>query len=274
MTSNAVERRSGLFPQIFGRGRGCVPGLMAAFVATVGLAGCGGDASLSSGLDGALSAYHANSYALAYERARTVENAGSPAERPEAAMLAGQSALQLGRLNEAELYLDRAARSSDAGVATRATASLGLVRFSRGEFREAATLLLKAEPGLDPEDQAEARRFAARAYEAAGDPARARAILSRESDGSLPYLETNRYALQVGAFRDRHRAERAAQSAERDARAVGPDPVRIVTKSHSSAGVLHIVQFGSWNSRQAASRARSRLGHVEYLVARAIEPAG
>jgi tetratricopeptide (TPR) repeat protein len=251
-----------------------LPSSVAAFVATVGLSGCGGDASLSTGLDGALSAYNTSSYSLAYQRAKAVESAGSPSQRSKAALVAGQSALQLGRINEAELYLDRAARSSDEDVVARARASLGLLCFARGEYREAADLLLEAEPRLDSDDQAEARRFAARAYEAAGDPRRARAVLSRTGGGAIPYLETDRYSLQVGAFRDRQRAERAARSAAEDARAIGPDPVRIVTKAHAPAGVLHVVQFGSWTSRQAASRARSRLGHVEYLVARALEPAG
>lgn len=246
-------------------------GLLAASAVVLG--GCGGGSGPSTGLDGALSAYHMDSYSLAFERARTVEQSGPPADRDEAALVAGQSAMQLGRLNEAGLYLDRAARSNEHEVAARAKASLGLLRFAEGDYRASAALLLEAEPALEAADQAKARRFAARAYEAAGDSEQARAVLAR-SGGSIAYLQTSRFALQVGAFRDRFRAERAAQSAASDARVIGPDPVRIVTRDDAAAGSLHIVQFGSWSSRQAASQARSRLGHVDYLVARAIEPAG
>jgi hypothetical protein len=264
--SRAAWRRS-LFPG----GRAGVVLAWAAASAVV-LGGCGGGSARSTGLDGALSAYHRDSYSLAFDRASAAERSGDPADRSRAALIAGQSAMQLGRLNEARLYLDRAARSTQPDVRARAVASLGLIRFAEGEHREAARLLLEAAPGLDSADQSMARRFAARAYEAAGEPQKARAALSQGGD-SIAHLSTSRFALQVGAFRERYRAERAARTAEADARTVGPDPVRIVTKTDDSTGLLHIVQFGSWNSRQAASRARSRLGHVDYFVARAIEPA-
>ena len=132
------------------------------------LAGC--ESTPRAGdLDQALSDYEAGRYALAHSRATEAISGATGSDRQNAAYLAGLSAYRLGKLDEAERRLMTASQSTDSATKANAHAMLGLIRMDQRRPREAAGFFTSASAGLKGEDARQAARFAADAYEQAGD---------------------------------------------------------------------------------------------------------
>ncbi len=229
----------------------------------------------------AVTDYHAGRYRLARRRATEAGRRAGPRVRADAAYVAGLSAYRLGDLEEARSRLVLAAGSADPQTAGRAKAMLGLLLESEGHPGDAAELFKAAARALRDEDARQAALHAALSYRHAGDPAAAEiwtafaAGLARRDDASGGDLARLRghpgagFVLQVGAFRDRDRARRAAEEAAVLAERHGHGRVRIVPGGEERGRPLHLVQFGRFPTRWAAANARTQLGRLQYIVVRA-----
>jgi tetratricopeptide (TPR) repeat protein len=235
-------------------------------------AGCG-PTQKTVGLDAALADYHAGRYASCRTAANGLIATATAGERDEARYLAGLSAYRLGDLREAERHLSMASSAPDRTLAANAKASLGLVRMDQQRPREAATLFEEASHGLSGDDATRAMQYASIAHHHAGDESSARtwATLARKAAAANPLSSTpsrsaGSFSLQVGAFRERGRAEQAAAAAGANARRIGYGGPRIVARTETNGATLWLVQLGSFTTRGEAARARDRLGAQEYIV--------
>ncbi len=182
--------------------------------------------------------------------------------------LAGLSAYHLGDNDEARRRLTAAVTELDGENAAKAQATLGLVELAQDRPAPAAEAFAAAWPALSGRDARQAARFAAASHQQLGDE-HAAAEWDRIARGD----DENRrqrlasFTIQVGAFRDRDRAERAAVDAAEVAEDTGLGPVRIVTRSDRRGTVLYVVQLGSFSTRTEAASARQRVGNLQYIVA-------
>jgi tetratricopeptide (TPR) repeat protein len=227
----------------------------------------------AGGLERALRDYDAGRYALASSRASDAMRAADGRTRVEAAYVAGLADLRLGRLDDAERRLLVATSATDR---SRATATLGLVRMQQNRPADAAELFTSAASGLHGDDARQAAKWAAAAFEQAGDHYTALTWVSLADTGiddDRPTAGPGRgFVLQVGAFADRERAERAARDAAIDAERGGLGTVRIVGHTDARGRRLHLVQMGSFASRRGAALARDRIGRLDYIVTAATRP--
>lgn len=238
------------------------------------LAGCESTPQ-AGGLDQALTDYHAGRYALAHRRATEAIRTTGGEQRLQATYLAGLSAYRLGRLDDAERLLLTASRAEDEATAANARATLGLLRLDQGRPADAAELLRRAAPGLSGPDAAQAARYAAAASRQAGAAGPTRAWVARAEDGEDTFCgeagKSTAYALQVGAFQDRRRAERAAADAAPVAGEAGLGSVRIIPRTDERGRRLYVVQLGRFDSRRQAAGIRLRLDRPDYIVVPAAE---
>jgi hypothetical protein len=258
-----------------------LPRLPSSIITLAVLATCIGCESVpkSGSLDDALADYYGGRFALAHQRAVEAMRGASGSEREQAAYIAGLSAFQKGDLDEAELRLHFASRSSDARTAASAKTMLGQMRLARQQPREAASLFEEAAAGgLAPADAREAARYASIAHQRAGNDAQAerwhahtRTTGTGAAHTMLAAGEAGRpgggFTIQVGAFHGRPRAALAAEDATSLARQHGLSQARIIERSDSRGHTLYVVQLGSFATRTAAEQARTRIGRQEFIVA-------
>lgn len=229
------------------------------------LAGCNDKPQASSLLGQALQDYEAERYTLAHQRAVEVMNGAPTREREQATYLAGLSAYHYGDIDEAERHFATVIDSVDLRLAGGAQAMLGQIRLDQHRAGDAARLFESAYRKLNGEDGRQAARYAAIAHQQAGNSLAAQ----RWSDIGHGYasLESPRgFALQVGAFREHRRAVSAARNAETISTINGHGPVHVVPTKDQRGRELYLVQFGRFETRNAASEARTRLGHLEFIV--------
>lgn len=250
----------------------------ALFAAVLTLSGCsGGGNTGTSSLRMAVQDYEAQRYTRAYERAEPLTHSSVARTRAEASYVAGLSAYKTGNRDEAERKLLVAGASTDAGLAARANAMLGVIRIDQQRYREAAILLEKAQPMLTGEDARQAARQLAVANQGLGDTAASQKWIARsnqaidshitESESRNHQVSTDLFALQVGAFKSRQHAESAASLAARDVDRNGLGPLRIIPSRDDRGQLLYLVQFGSFPTRSSAASTRERLGKLGYIVA-------
>ncbi len=238
-------------------------------VAPLALAGCTATQPGRVTLESALGDYHAQRFSRAQEQADAVSVGRDGTLRGRAEYLAGLSAYKLGNHDEAGRRLTAAVATLHGEEAAKARAAMGLLELARNRPAPAAEDFAAAWPGLAGEDARQAALFAAHAYEQAGDEAAA-AEWTRSRprpDQRSPSTPGSGFTIQVGAFRERLRAERAAVDAARITHDMGLAPVRIVTRNNGHGGVLYVVQMGSFGTRTEASTVRQRVGKLQYIVA-------
>ncbi|MHC4414458.1 MAG: tetratricopeptide repeat protein [Planctomycetota bacterium] len=247
--------------------RGLRPLVRAAWLGL--LAGCA-SAPRAGDLERAVGDYRAARYEQAQQQAAEIEQATSGVLRDQATYLAGLCAYRMDDHDEARRRLAGVARSEDPVTAGNARAVLGLLLLEQQRYPEAAARLAEAYSALAGEDARHAAYHAARAYRAAGDEASAARWLEIARGGRRRLAVPERagaFTLQVGAFRQRRYAERAASDAAGVAERHGLTPVQIVPEGDERGRTLYLVQFGRFDSRAAAAAARSRLGELQFIVA-------
>jgi tetratricopeptide (TPR) repeat protein len=230
--------------------------------------GCG--APHHTGLEQSLTDYRAGRFALAHERASDIARTSTGPIREQAAYVAGLSAYRLGDLEDAARRLEEAAASPLPATAAPARATLALVRLEEDRAAEAAALLREAAADLSGADREQAERYARAAARRAWSLERTRGsmIHPSSSPSSPPAIAApvDTFALQVGAFKSRRRAEGAAATARKTADRAGLGPVEIVTRASPPGSTLHVVRFGRFATRAGAADVRARLGLTEYIV--------
>ena len=198
-----------------------------------------------------------------------MEVAARGRRRAAAAYLAGLAAYRMGDFEEARRHLAVGARSPQPATAGSARAVLGLMLIEQQHDGEAAAQLAEASALLAGEDARRAASHAASAYQRAGvaDSAARWLEIARRGGSPPPPGGGGGFTLQVGAFRERRHADRAASEAAGVAERHGLLPVQVVPGRDDRGRTLYLVQFGRFESRLAAAAARGRLGELQFIVA-------
>lgn len=235
------------------------------------LGGCAG-----KGAGSALKLYEQGDYPGAYREAETIAAQAKDQEaRDQAALVAGMSAYELRRYDDAERWLRPVSRSIDRAAAGRAFATLGLVGVRQDRYSTAALDLQAAGRRLTGDDAAQANYFAGECYTLTGDLERARAAYNaalrtaespalRERVGQR--LATSDFTLQLGAFSSKVNADRTlALAARRAAERKLPAPA-ITTAQDVAGRTIYLVRMGMFKTRAEAVSARTRLGMESAVV--------
>ena len=181
--------------------------------------------------------------------------------------LAGLSAYDIGDNEQARLRLTAAVAELHGEESAKARATLGLVELAQDRPARAAEAFAVAWPALHGEDARQAARFAAAAHRQLGDENAAIEWGRRaHADEDRPQRRAT-FTIQVGAFRERDGAERAAVDAAEVAEQTGFGPVRIVTRNDRRGTAIYVVQLGCFGTRTEAASARERVGNLQYIVA-------
>lgn len=243
------------------------PALVVVPVMTLG--GCG-RAGTPASLRTAVDDYLAGRYESALAAADTVQGRTHGLDRDRAAYVAGIAAYRLDDPDRARPALATAARSSNAELAARSEATLGLIELDQGRPLDAARRLAGAASAgdLSADESGQAAYFAARAYQAAGDETSATHWFRiAEGRAEAPAAGSVAFTIQVGAFRQRRHAERAAADATDLAQRHGLTPVSIVPRGDGHGRTMFYVHFGRFATRGEAADTRSRLGRQKYIIA-------
>ncbi|MBL8747253.1 MAG: SPOR domain-containing protein [Phycisphaerae bacterium] len=217
----------------------------------------------------ALALYHQGQFPEALREGEQVAQSAGPPESDKAALVAGMSAYELKKYSEAERWLRTASRSSDAAVAGRASATLGLVNVARERYSTAALDFSAAGRRLEGDEAARAHFFAgecysilgridaaARSYEQARLAARDPALRSRVGNR----MSSSGFTLQLGAFANRANADKAlAAGGQRASKAGLPTPT-IVATPDATGRTIYLVQAGKFSTKEEAAVAKSKLG--------------
>jgi len=268
-----------------GRGLGRVS-FVAALSGVVWLGGCASGPGKSKGqavaasrgsqvssrtLESANVDYREGRYRSAYTTATFVysQNRGKAGVREQAGYLAGMSAYQLKRYDEAGRYLKPLTTSGNALLAGNASATLGLVDREQHRDAEAVVHFKDAYRELSGQDRAEAAYQCAMTYRAMGRPTQARQqfLLARgaSQDGRFRtmvgrYLEDTGWTIQIGAFSTLERARARVAEYERMPSRKSLGSARIIDEYDTvKRKSLYLVQVGNFLDYELASLARSRI---------------
>jgi len=230
------------------------------------LLGCeSGQKTSSGGLDLAVQDYQSQAYEQSRERATGAMRTSRGADRERAAYIAGLSAFELGMIDEAERRFMTASRSADPEVQSKSKAMLGQIRLNQGRYQDAARFLNEAAGGLASEDARQARQLADQARQmSSGDSS---AGVFRIETAQAVAVTDSGFALQVGAFRERSRANRAADEARQTVEGNGLGPVKVIPSTDDRGRRLYLVRVGHFETRRAAADARQRIGRLDFIVA-------
>lgn len=230
-------------------------------------------------LDTANTAYQRGDYALAYrEGAAVAEGRITPppsaAQRQEAAYVAGMSAYRIKDVNDAERYLNMAARSSDSQLAGSALATLGLIYREQNRFEQSAHVLTQAATRLVGQDRANAYFYAALAQQRLGRWTDARTSLSQAARATsnpsfqrqiADQLQVTGFTVQLGAFTDQANAQRTAQTYAAQATRLGYGAPQI-TPAILQGKQMYLVQVGHFPSHSSAAGAQANLNAPRALI--------
>lgn len=254
------------------RGLSCLAGILAAAALMFGGA-CAPQSA--KGPARAMELFESGQHDQALREASAQARRSSGPTRDRASLVAGMSAYELDRVDDAERWLRPLIPSADAEVAGRAAATLGLINAGRGNFTAAAIDLASAGRKLQGEEAARANYHAAECYTISGrlDAAKrlyAMALTSTTNPGTRARIEArlrpSAFTVQIGAFRDRVNADRAAGAAAERARPRGLPAPSIIDATDVTGRRLHLVQVGRFATRDLANTARLRLGGEAVVV--------
>lgn len=243
-----------------------------ALLTTLFVSGCESVPSTTS-LNLAQRDYQAGRFESAHRNALKALQTPNNTDRYKAAYLAGLSSYQLGNLDQADQHLLLALKATNSQTQARTKAMLGTIRLDQQRPLDAANLFKDAALALKGTDARQAAHRAALAFQQAGDETQAETWFARASGDLFGQTyapvrapEMAEFTLQVGAFRERARAQNAADNAAELAKDIDIGTVRVIPRTNDRGQELYIVQVGQFATRQEASRAKAKLGRLEYIV--------
>lgn len=229
-------------------------------------------------LDDALRAYEGGRYQDALRMSRDLQTKSTDAaERQQAAYVAGCSAQELGRDDDARASFAVAARSGDPVVAGRALVMQGNMaaetkRWSDAEalYSQAASKLrgrdaeLAREQARDAAAQATAARKAAQAPPPspppAPQPAGNQGVGTKPAPAPAPApADQGPFTIRSGAFSSETGAQQHARNIAKAVRAAGLRAPK-VRQASTAAGRLWVVEFGEFATKAEAEQKLKRLG--------------
>ncbi len=228
-------------------------------------------ASSNSPLAQANADYQAGHYSSAYQSATNAYNEHHTNSQihKQAGYLAGLSAYQLRKYDDAQKYLRPLRVDTNPNIAGNASATLGLIARENNRPAEAVILFKNAYRKLSDQDQAEAAYQAGLAYRKLGQTAQARQqfLLARAASHDSKfrsqvdqYIQDTGWTVQLGAFTSITNAQK--RLAEYDTmparRSLGS--AHILQQSNTTAGTtLYLVRVGNFMDYNLAAQARSKI---------------
>jgi tetratricopeptide (TPR) repeat protein len=243
----------------------------------------------------ATNAYNAREFGRAVSLSREAGTGAIGLSRARARYLEGLSQLQLGNADEAARALREAVEAADRTLAANARVSLGTAEIARRDFRAAAdayrraALILDGDerrradelaalcearvPGMQPQQPRGPQPSAVAAFPTerapSGSPDATRTPTERVVNGMA--IEPVAFAIQAGAFSERARADRVAESLEAAASRAGLAPPRVVEKPRAGQSTVFVVQVGRFENRTVAGKAMLQFGQRGFTVERLLE---
>jgi len=142
-------------------------------------------------------------------------------------------------LDEAENWFTQASQSSNKEVRGKATAMLGIISTSKGDYVAAETSFAKAANYLQGEDRREA-------------------VARLTSDSNPSVISNQSFTLQFGAYRDKSNATAAMKSLSPSLKKSGIQSVWISEEKDRTGRTMYLVQAGHFSSRSSASSVRNQ----------------
>ena len=168
----------------------------------------------------------------------------------EAQYMMGLCEFQLGRLESATQWFDQAGSSSNSEVRGKATAMLGIISSSKGDFDEARAQFAIAATELTGRDKREA-------IARSGSP-----IQQETGDWGSTY-----FTLQFGAYRDQTNAKQAVHSISNSLNEHGLGEPWILEETDRFGRTMFLVQAGRFSTRVKASTLRKSANLPQCIVA-------
>jgi tetratricopeptide (TPR) repeat protein len=232
------------------------------------LTGAWGCQSPRASRDQAVSLYERGHYMQALEESRRLSWQTDGQQRDEASYLAGMCAYQLGRDKEACSYLRPLARHDDPAIAGPVNAALGLIYARQNNNERALTHLRTATGQLRGDQAAQALYHQGLVEQRLGWWNTARSHMEQALNHSVDpqfrqvvrqRLEADGYVLQLGAYENRHFAERYAAQMHRLTVRQGLGAPRVVPSQTITGRTLYLVQVSHFKNHAEAVDARRRL---------------
>lgn len=245
--------------------------ILAILALPMALAGCTATSSKPPASAESVRLYENKQFERAYEQSTAKANDRDLdfAQRQQAQLVAGLSAYELDRYDEAKRLLGPLTTSADRKLGGQAAAGLGLAHIATQNYDRAVEYLNQAGRQLEGDEGARANLFAGDCNAVLGrvQPARTayQLALAQAKDQTLytqiqRKLSTEGYTVQLGAFSKRENADRAAASFAATAKRAGLPPPTVVVDTVARGRTLYVVQTGRFKSLNEAQSAKSRLG--------------
>ncbi len=224
-------------------------------------------------------AYDAGDYKAAYRQAMGLTRSPDPTLRIEADYVAGLAAYRLRDWPSAVAHLSRARHAGDLQLAADACATLGAVYVELKQYDRAEEALLDAARKYRGEKRAQAYLHAAIAQQHQEKWTQAQSMLRLARglthepqlqkqidvylDRATPAAE---YALQIGIFTRRRRADEAMTRFEALARLYRVDQPRLTQVRQIDGEMNYHVTIGRFGNYQEAEATRRRLGWDDLMI--------
>jgi len=212
------------------------------------LAGC--KSSAPTALEYSIKEYDKNQWHLAEMWAK--KSIKEQKNIGESQYLLGLCEFKQQHLVEAQGWFLKATASPSKEVHGKATAMLGIISSTNGDYAAAEAAFAIAADELHGIDKQEA------------------ASRTASSDNSSGSGSSNSFTLQFGAFRDQANANTTAAEISPSLKKIGIQPVWISVETDRSGKILYLVQAGHFSSRVAASTKR-KYSNLPQCIVRAVE---
>ena len=200
----------------------------------------------ATALNSSLQAYNNKEWLSSEKWARKAINSGNDIGKAQYIM--GLCEFQLQQVDRSNAWFERAALSLDPEVRGKATAMLGIIASSKGDYRAAQIAFQNASPNLRGMDK---RRAAAK----------------------LQTLNTsNIFTLQFGAYRKKENAVKAIEIISTSIRKADLGNAWISEEKNGLGGTIYLVQAGHFASRNDASSRRTQYNLPQCVVTKVATP--
>jgi hypothetical protein len=207
-------------------------------LALVQLIGC--QKANTTALDSSLLEYNQSQWLISEMWAKKSIESGKNTH--EAQYMMGLCEFQLQNIDNSTAWFTKASASSDPEVKGKATAMLGIIASSKGDYQEAARAFNTSSNYLLGSDkiQAESR--------------------------SGKHVKSNNFTLQFGAFQKKVNATKAIDTLSNSINKAGLGRAWITEETNRSGRILFLVQAGHFKSRNAASLIREQYKLPQCIV--------
>lgn len=207
------------------------------------LSGC--NSTKPTNLDQSLQEYRNGQWLLAEMWAKKAIEGDEDVEQSQYMM--GLCEFKRHHLDDAEQWFTQAARSSNRQVQGKATAMLGIISSSKGDYAAAEASFAKAANYLQGDDRREA-------------------ISRLPSNGEPAVFSSQSFTLQFGAYREKSNAISAMKTLSPSLKHAGIQSIWISEEKDRTGKTMYLVQAGHFSSRASATSVRTQSNLPQCIV--------